>query len=507
MDAMQLRVLIVEDSEDDTLLLVRELQRSYKVVYQRVEERLGFCRMLAESSWDLVISDWSLPDFSALEALRLLQEHGHDVPFMIISGVIGEEFAVEGLRAGAHDFFLKKNTARLLPAIERELREAQDRKKRHEIEKQYRDSETRFHLAVKSAQLMVWEWDLNTNQVEYQETDNHALMFGFPYDPTRSDYHNFMQAVHPEDRAPLERAARASIEQALPYSIEFRVFWPDQSVHWLRSNGRIYYNDRGEADCLIGVLQNITDQKQFHEVEVERERLSVALEKERELTQLRNRFMTMAAHEFRTPLTVISTACELIIDYYDELTPERRIEYLHSIRGRIKYLRDMLTEIESVAREEYISMEFHPTPVVLPVICQRIIDDVREAYVAQHTIKLNAPPDAPAKWVDERLFTYILTNLLSNAIKYSKKNATIEVKLRYLPQEILLEVSDQGIGIPSEDQTKIFELFYRGANIGAVGGRGVGLKIVRDCVEVHRGTIEIESQVGVGSTFRVRLPQ
>lgn len=507
MDAMQLRVLIVEDSEDDTLLLVRELKRAYQVVYQRVEERHDFCCVLEEKTWDIVISDWSLPDFSALEALHLLQEHGQDLPFMIISGVIGEEFAVEALKAGAHDFFLKGNTARLLPAIERELREAKDRSERHRIEKQYRDAETRFHLAVKSAQLMVWEWDLKTNQVEYQETDNHALMFGFPYEPDQSDYPHFMQAVHPEDRLTIEKAAQNAIEHGVPYSVEFRVFWPDQSVHWLRSNGRIYYNQQGVADCLIGVLQNITEQKQFHEVEVERERLSAALEKERELTQLRNRFMTMAAHEFRTPLTVISTACELIIDYYDELTPERRIEYLHSIRGRIKYLRDMLTEIESVAREEYISMEFHPTPIDLPHICQRIIDDVREAYVSQHTIKLNRPHESSPKWVDERLFSYILTNLLSNAIKYSKKNATIEVRLRYLPREIVLEVSDQGIGIPPQDQNKIFELFYRGANIGAVGGRGVGLKIVRDCVEVHRGSIEVESQVGVGSTFRVRLPQ
>ncbi len=140
-----LRVLIVEDTEDDAWLLVRSLQRAgYELTYERVDTAEAMAAAMTEQVWDLVISDYSMPNFSAPAALAVLKESGLDIPFIVLSGNIGEETAVESMRAGAHDYVMKGNTARLLPAIDRELREAEGRRRRRRAEEELRESERRF---------------------------------------------------------------------------------------------------------------------------------------------------------------------------------------------------------------------------------------------------------------------------------------------------------------------------------------------------------------------------
>lgn len=134
--SIPLRVLFVEDSEDDTLLLVRRLrQGGYDVTFERVETREAMQAALTRESWDVVIADYSLPRFNGLDALKTYRESGLDMPFIIVSGTIGEETAVQAMKAGAHDYVRKDNTARLIPAIERELREAAERRARREAER------------------------------------------------------------------------------------------------------------------------------------------------------------------------------------------------------------------------------------------------------------------------------------------------------------------------------------------------------------------------------------
>ncbi len=144
-DLLPLRALIVEDAEDDALLLVRSLRRAgYDLTFQQVDTAEAMAAALAEQAWDLVVSDYSMPSFSALEALQVLKQSGFDIPFIVLSGNIGEETAVESMRAGAHDYVMKGNTARLLPAIDRELREAASRRQRRRAEETLLESEQRF---------------------------------------------------------------------------------------------------------------------------------------------------------------------------------------------------------------------------------------------------------------------------------------------------------------------------------------------------------------------------
>ncbi len=159
-----LKVLVVEDSEDDTQLLLRELKRGgYVVQYQRVESAEEMSRLLIKDSWDLVISDYSMPRFSALQALETLKASGLDLPFIIISGTIGEDTAVSAMRAGAHDYLLKGKLKKLIPVIQLELREAQEREGRRRADEALRQTEERYRDLVENARDIIYEHDLDGN--------------------------------------------------------------------------------------------------------------------------------------------------------------------------------------------------------------------------------------------------------------------------------------------------------------------------------------------------------
>jgi PAS domain S-box-containing protein len=502
-----LHVLIVEDSEDDTLLLMRELRRGgYEVRYRRVQTEKDFTEALASQAWHLIIADYHIPGFGGMAALRTLHLYEKDIPFIMMSGVIDEDnaMAVETLRAGAQDFIVKGRTARLIPAIERELGEAEQRAIRREMETKFRRSEDRLRIALEAARLSVWEWDIANDLMTYG--DYFEELFGEAIQENDTHYQSFLARLHPEDQAYVAHAIQHTLDNGLIYDLQFRVIWQDGSIHWLHSQGCVYTDENGSPVSITGVLQNITERKKAEETLLEKERLKVALDKERELAILRNRFMMTAAHEFRTPLTVISTANEMLYEMYDDLTPQQHKEYLGEISSRVRYLRDMLTQIESVTRDEHLPLEFTPQLTDLKSLSKRLIGDVLRVTGNTHHIDLVTECDPCEYLLDSRLVTHILNNLLSNAIKYSKKGSEIGLHIAEEDGWLTLRVIDQGIGIPPDDLQNIYELFFRGSNIGAVGGRGIGLKIVKDSVDTHRGQMDVESEVGKGTMFTIRLP-
>ncbi|MBE9019914.1 PAS domain-containing protein, partial [Chroococcidiopsidales cyanobacterium LEGE 13417] len=250
---LHLRILVVEDSENDMLLMLRELRRSgYSVDYERVETAAQMQAALDRQSWDIVIADYTLPAFSAPDALKLLQSQQRNLPFIIVSGTIGEETAVAAMKAGAHDYITKGNLARLMPAVERELREAKERQKRHNAEQALRESEERFRqLAENIAESVFWMSDPKARQQLYV-SPAYERIWGRSCESLYANLMEWLEAIHPEDR---QRIQTNFFEQALAghYDEEYRIIRPDGSIRWIRDRGFPIQNDSGASYRVVGI--------------------------------------------------------------------------------------------------------------------------------------------------------------------------------------------------------------------------------------------------------------
>lgn len=243
-----------------------------------------------------------------------------------------------------------------------------------------------------------------------------------------------------------------------------------------------------------------------------------ALTKEKELTELKSRFIAMASHEFRTPLTTIQSSSELLEYYSQEWVHEKKIAHFHRIQTSVKHMTKLLNDVLIIGRAEAGKLSFEPALLDLESFCHNLVEELQVNDTHQHTINFscvreleksaNIEPSLVDKliYMDETLLRQILENLLSNAIKYSPKDSVIEFALRYSSTQAVFQVRDQGIGIPIKDQPLLFESFHRATNVGTISGTGLGLAIVKKCVDIHQGKVAIESEIGVGTTFTVTLP-
>lgn len=255
-------------------------------------------------------------------------------------------------------------------------------------------------------------------------------------------------------------------------------------------------------------LRDITARKSAEVEQREWEKLLVALEKEKEMSRVRTNFMSTIIHEFRTPLSVIQSASDLLDTYYDRLTEEKRRLRLDTIKSQIRQLDTLLSEISLTVHAEMGQLAFNPTPLNLEDVCQKFIDDLRRTIGASHlfVFEVNQRYDYHVMG-DPTLLMHIIPNLLSNAIKYSSPGLEIDIRLYQDGDTMVITITDHGIGIPLEDQKHLFESFRRGSNVGDINGTGLGLKLVKDCVTVHGGSLTVESIEGVGTTCIVRLPR
>lgn len=254
----------------------------------------------------------------------------------------------------------------------------------------------------------------------------------------------------------------------------------------------------------VGV--DVTERRQAQEALIEQEKLTVSLQKEQELSQLKSTMMMHISHEFRTPLAIMATACESLIRYYERVTPERWAEWIEQIQKQIWRLTDMLNDISFLVRGEFEHLEFEPEPFDLLALCEKISSMLASTVQRRYTITFNLDPRLRQVNADSRLLTAALANLLSNAIKYSSLETPITLEGHMEGDTTVLRIRDEGVGIPEADRPRIFEPFYRGSNIGEIGGIGMGLNIVKEAVELHGGTLQVDSEVGKGTTFTIRLP-
>nr|QDQ17345.1 miniaturized light-sensing histidine kinase CcaSm10 [Integration vector] len=236
------------------------------------------------------------------------------------------------------------------------------------------------------------------------------------------------------------------------------------------------------------------------------EQLQLALEREKELSRLKTRFFSMASHEFRTPLSTALAAAQLLENSEVAwLDPDKRSRNLHRIQNSVKNMVQLLDDILIINRAEAGKLEFNPNWLDLKLLFQQFIEEIQLSVSDQYYFDFICSAQDTKALVDERLVRSILSNLLSNAIKYSPGGGQIKIALSLDSEQIIFEVTDQGIGISPEDQKQIFEPFHRGKNVRNITGTGLGLMVAKKCVDLHSGSILLKSAVDQGTTVTICL--
>jgi signal transduction histidine kinase len=288
-----------------------------------------------------------------------------------------------------------------------------------------------------------------------------------------------------------KRIATGNYDQSLSFSDQ--ILFPDE----LNTLARVF-------DMMIDSIR--TREWLIREGKQAEDEMRRALEEERELSGLKSRFVSMASHELRTPLTAIRTAIEILDRYGDIASEEKKREYFQRIRMAIQNIDQLMEDVLTIGQAEAGKLEFCPICLDLEQFCSEIVEEVQLGVGSRSTIAFTCHGNVQKSFLDPRLLRSILTNLLSNAIKYSPLDRPIQFRLFYLEHFVKFEIQDQGIGIPMEDQPRLFQLFHRAKNADTIQGTGLGLAIVKQSVDIHQGRITFTSEENAGTTFIVELP-
>ncbi|MEZ5305328.1 MAG: HAMP domain-containing sensor histidine kinase, partial [Verrucomicrobiales bacterium] len=239
------------------------------------------------------------------------------------------------------------------------------------------------------------------------------------------------------------------------------------------------------------------------EVAAQREKELAA---EREIGDLKSRFVSTVSHEFRTPLGVTMSAVELLRHYEEQLPKEERAQLFEDIFGATRNMAELMEQVLVLGRVDAGKLAYKPAPLHLEALCAKLSDELLSATNRKCPIEFAAQNDLSGARADESLLRLALTNLLSNGVKYSADGGTVEFAARREGRHAVFQIRDHGIGIPAADLPQLFEAFHRGGNAAHIAGTGLGLVIVKRCVELHGGMIEVASEEGKGTTFSVRVP-
>ncbi|MES2950049.1 MAG: ATP-binding protein [Pseudomonadota bacterium] len=293
--------------------------------------------------------------------------------------------------------------------------------------------------------------------------------------------------------------SEASLRELGTYSGERYTRRQNGEKIWVLLAGRCVEDNDPDAG-VIWTLLDVTARRQAEDD------IRQALERQRELNVLRSRFVAMTSHEFRTPLASILSSAELLRYYNDRVSAEDRDGLLQSIEAGVQRMTLMLDRILLIGKAEAEMLEFNPKPLDLKTLCEQLIKEACQQHAdAKSPITLDWELDDDPQLFDEKLCRHIFSNLLSNALKYSPAGGHVHMSVHSAQGRTVLEVRDQGIGIPADELHHLFDSFHRASNVGAIAGTGLGLSIVKKSVELHGGTITVSSTIGEGTCFTVVL--
>jgi PAS domain S-box-containing protein len=493
-----LRVLIVEDSQYDATLVVEFLrQGGYDPTWERVDTSEAFLQALHQGEndkpWDVILADYNMPNFSGLAALKLHQNRGQDIPFIIVSGSIGEEIAIAALKAGAHDYILKNKLNRLIPAIDRELQDARERKALRLAEEELRASESRFRSIFDSNIIGIIFGDIYGHiRVANQ---NFLEMIGYSTEELFAGKIRWKDITPPEWNAIDENAVMELLFQggtAKPYEKQY--------IH----------KDGHRVDVLIGAA--LLEGSQENVVACILDISERKAKEQAELANLRkNRFLANMSHELRTPLHTIIAGASMGMEGMLGPVTEKQAEYYQLIYKSGEHLLQMINDILDISKieagkEVLVLQDFHPASFLEEAI--NMVKPLMAERGQVFSLEIQEPLPALYRGDPVRL-TQVVCNLLSNAHKFTPEGKHIVLRSGLTDAgEWFISVRDEGPGISAEDMEFILQPFEQGKTQSTtlIKGTGLGLPLAKRFISLHHGELDIHSPSGSGSEFVVRLP-
>ncbi|WP_437679291.1 hybrid sensor histidine kinase/response regulator [Sorangium sp. So ce131] len=363
-----------------------------------------------------------------------------------------------------------------------------------------RESEERLRLALEAAKMGTWLW----NVAQDRETLDPSLKQLMGAEPTRviRTLEDFIQLIHHEDQPAVREAFEAAVRRGSDLTVEFRVVWPDGSVHWLRDQGRIFRDALGSAVALTGACVDITERKELEQA------LQQRAEQLAEADRRKDEFLAMLGHELRNPLAPVRSVIEAL---RQKTSDDGQLERAFTIIDRqIEHLVRLVDDLLDVSRITRGKIRLHQETVPLSSLVGQAVDSVAALVEARgHELMISLPMRPVHLEVDPTRIVQVITNLLHNAIKYTDPGGRIWVIGERQGDRLELRVKDTGQGIAPDLLPRIFDLFTQGERTPdrAQGGLGIGLTLVRRLVEMHGGTVEARSDgPGKGSEFILWLP-
>ncbi|MBI4524182.1 MAG: response regulator [Deltaproteobacteria bacterium] len=503
----QLKVLIVEDSEDDALLLLRELRRGkHKVLFERVETPASMKAALARERWDIILSDYVLPVFGGLEALKILKKSGQDLPFIIVSGKIGEDVAVGAMKAGAHDYIIKSSLRRLVPAVERELREAEVRRERRRaneelarFHKKLLESEARYRLLYERNPAGVFLDEMDSNRLNARRVDcNHAYARIVGYDSR--------EELLGQDVTPIfysEEDRKAYLDLLLKKKNladhELRLRRKDGTPVWVIVSSVIRQDDA--RTFIDGTFLDIT----------ERKRLESQLHQSQKMQEI-GQLAGGIAHDLNNILAPIMMSTSILRNKY---TDDEDQSVIDMIGENTKRAGDLLNQLLLFARGTGGERQILKAPELI----SEILKMITETFPKSIRIITRLSQDLWPINGDSIQLEQVLMNLCVNArdampdggiLSISVENVPIHEESAGLRRQsavgpyVAFSVTDTGHGISPEIVDRIFEPFFTTKEIGK--GTGLGLSSAYSIVKAHAGFIDMHTEIGKGTEFKVYIP-
>jgi two-component system cell cycle sensor histidine kinase/response regulator CckA len=492
-----LKVLLVEDNPDDAKMVLRELKLSgFDVIVQRVDTEAAFLESL-HGGHDFILCDYGLPEFNGLRALELLKKSGLEIPFILVSGSIGEDIAVEAMKQGAADYLLKDRLARLGPAVHHALEQARLSKERQQAQETLRASEEKFRQLTESINEVSWITSADLSTVVHI-SPSYEKVWGRTCQSLYEKPLSFTEGIHGDDR-PDMIAALEGLMRGEKFEREFRVVHPDGKVRWIHSRGAAVRNESGVIYRLAGIAEDVTQR-------INHERLALRSQRLEAIGTL----ASGVAHDLNNALAPIMMGVELLqADYPQES------DILEMFRNSARRATEMVRQLMSFAKgAEGDRVLVQPSRLV-----REMESMMKGCFPKNIQLSVKCNSKLPAILGDPTQLHQVLLNLCVNARDAMLSGGTltletlcVEIDTMYASslhdakpgKYVALRVRDTGTGIPPEIIDRIFDPFFSTKDPDK--GTGLGLSTVAGIIKGHGGFMQVYSQPRKGSTFTAYLP-